>query len=549
MTFRLDGHDNFLFLGSASFVVDRWESCKNHPVPGAGEPNDWSCGRRGEERRGEKHLKCQSLPAAPRVRAAWPAPCSSFLAASAEQRVAPGGDGRTVRRWINGRSCGKECRGVGGAEGASGAPSPGAERLPGLAGWGTAKRPELRKRNGAEQDREASEAAESPGSAESESCGAGEPNDWSCGRRGEERRGEKHLKCQSLPAAPRVRAEWPAPCSSFLAASAEQRVAPGGDGRTVRRWINGRSCGKECRGVGGAEGASGAPSPGAERLPGLAGWGTAKRPELRKRNGGEQDGEASEAAESPGSAESESCGAGEPNDWSCGRRGEERRGEKHLKCQSLPAAPRVRAAWPAPCSSFLAASAEQRIAPGGDGRTVRRWINGRSCGKECRGVGGAEGASGAPSPGAERLPGLAGWGTAKRPELRKRNGGEQDGEASEAAESPGSAESESCGAGEPNDWSCGRRGEERRGEKHLKCQSLPAAPRVRAVWPAPCSSFLAASAEQRIAPGGDGRTVRRWSNGRSCGKECRGVGGAEGASGAPSPGAERLPGLAGCVTE
>ncbi|XP_075267998.1 uncharacterized protein LOC142359018 isoform X2 [Opisthocomus hoazin] len=172
---------------------------------------------------------------------------------------------------------------------------------------------------------------------ESQTIGAAEEE-------GEERRGEKHLKCQSLPAAPRVRAAWPAPCSSFLAASAEQRVAPGGDGRTVRRWINGRSCGKECRGVGGAEGASGAPSPGAERLPGLAGWGTAKRPELRKRNGGEQDGEASEAAESPGSAESESCGAGEPNDWSCGRRREERRGEKHLKCQSLPAAPRVRAA-------------------------------------------------------------------------------------------------------------------------------------------------------------------------------------------------------------
>ncbi|XP_075268115.1 uncharacterized protein LOC142359339 [Opisthocomus hoazin] len=209
-------------------------------------------------------------------------------------------------------------------------------------------------------------------------------------------------------------------------------------------------------------------------------WGTAKRPELRKRNGGEQDGEVSEAAESPGSAESESCGAGEPNDWSCGRRREERRGEKHLKCQSLPAAPRVRAAWPAPCSSFLAASAEQRVAPGGDGRTVRRWINRRSCGKECRGVGGAEGASGAPSPGAERLPGLAGWGTAKRPELRKRNGGEQDGEVSEAAESPGSAESESCGGGQPSDRSYGRGMEESRTEKCLKRQSLPGARRARA---------------------------------------------------------------------
>ncbi|XP_075268002.1 uncharacterized protein LOC142359018 isoform X4 [Opisthocomus hoazin] len=172
---------------------------------------------------------------------------------------------------------------------------------------------------------------------ESQTIGAAEEE-------GEERRGEKHLKCQSLPAAPRVRAAWPAPCSSFLAASAEQRVAPGGDGRTVRRWINGRSCGKECRGVGGAEGASGAPSPGAERLPGLAGWGTAKRPELRKRNGGEQDGEASEAAESPGSAESESCGGGQPSDRSYGRGMEESRTEKRLKRQSLPGARRARAA-------------------------------------------------------------------------------------------------------------------------------------------------------------------------------------------------------------
>ncbi|XP_075292782.1 uncharacterized protein LOC142363265 isoform X4 [Opisthocomus hoazin] len=43
-----------------------------------------------EEGRREKRLKWQSLPAVPRARAAWPAPCSSFLAASAEQRVAPG---------------------------------------------------------------------------------------------------------------------------------------------------------------------------------------------------------------------------------------------------------------------------------------------------------------------------------------------------------------------------------------------------------------------------------------------------------------------------
>ncbi|XP_075268078.1 uncharacterized protein LOC142360193 [Opisthocomus hoazin] len=190
-------------------------------------------------------------------------------------------------------------------------------------------------------------------------------------------------------------------------------------------------------------GSVGGPDPGAERLPGLAGWGTAKRPELRKRNGGEQDGEASEAAESPGSAESESCGAGEPNDWSCGRRGEERRGEKHLKCQSLPAAPRVRAAWPAPCSSFLAASAEQRVSPGGDGRTVRRWINGRSCRKECRGVGGAEGASGAPTP---EQSGSRDW----------------------------------LGGGQPSDRSYGRGMEESRTEKRLKRQSLPGARRARA---------------------------------------------------------------------
>ncbi|XP_075268080.1 uncharacterized protein LOC142359261 isoform X2 [Opisthocomus hoazin] len=91
-------------------------------------------------------------------------------------------------------------------------------------------------------------------------------------------------------------------------------------------------------------GSVGGPDPGAERLPGLAGWGTAKRPELRKRNGGEQDGEASEAAESPGSAESESCGGGQPSDRSYGRGMEESRTEKRLKRQSLPGAQRARAA-------------------------------------------------------------------------------------------------------------------------------------------------------------------------------------------------------------
>ncbi|XP_075283484.1 uncharacterized protein LOC142362089 isoform X2 [Opisthocomus hoazin] len=81
---------------------------------------------------------------------------------------------------------------------------------------------------------------------------------------------------------------------------------------------------------------------------------------------GEKEREASEAAVSPGNAESESCGGEEPNDWSYRRRREERRREKHLKCQSLLAAPRARAAWPAPCSSFLAATVQQRIIPGAD---------------------------------------------------------------------------------------------------------------------------------------------------------------------------------------
>ncbi|XP_075268162.1 uncharacterized protein LOC142359438 isoform X3 [Opisthocomus hoazin] len=75
---------------------------------------------------------------------------------------------------------------------------------------------------------------------------------------------------------------------------------------------------------------------------------TAKRPELRKRKGGEQGREASEAAESPGSAESESCGGGQPSDRRYGRGVQESRREKRLKRQSLPAAPRARAALPVP---------------------------------------------------------------------------------------------------------------------------------------------------------------------------------------------------------
>ncbi|XP_075298659.1 phospholipid transfer protein C2CD2L isoform X2 [Opisthocomus hoazin] len=59
---------------------------------GGGQPSDRSYGRGREESRREKRLKRQSLSAVPKARAARPAPCSSFLAASAEQRVAPGAD-------------------------------------------------------------------------------------------------------------------------------------------------------------------------------------------------------------------------------------------------------------------------------------------------------------------------------------------------------------------------------------------------------------------------------------------------------------------------
>ncbi|XP_075011598.1 uncharacterized protein LOC142084658 isoform X1 [Calonectris borealis] len=110
-------------------------------------------------------------------------------------------------------------------------------------------------------------------------------------------------------------------------------------------------------------------------------WRTAKRPELQKRKGGEKEKEASELSNSPGSAESESCGGGQPSDRSYRKGKEERRRRKRLNCQSLPAAPRARAApaaafffsCPAPCSTFLAAStsAQQPIGPGASRPTVR----------------------------------------------------------------------------------------------------------------------------------------------------------------------------------
>ncbi|XP_075298971.1 uncharacterized protein LOC142364117 isoform X2 [Opisthocomus hoazin] len=88
------------------------------------------------------------------------------------------------------------------------------------------------------------------------------------------------------------------------------------------------------------------------------------------------------------------------------------------------------------------------------------------------------------------------WRTAKQLELRKRKVGEK--EASEAAESPSSPKT---------------------------------------------------SAQQCIAPGANRPTVLHLTNGRRSRKDCQGVQGAGGASGAPSPGADPLPGLAGCMTE
>ncbi|XP_075298970.1 uncharacterized protein LOC142364117 isoform X1 [Opisthocomus hoazin] len=58
-----------------------------------------------------------------------------------------------------------------------------------------------------------------------------------------------------------------------------------------------------------------------------------------------------------------------------------------------------------------------------------------------------------------------------------------------------------------------------------------------------------ASAQQCIAPGANRPTVLHLTNGRRSRKDCQGVQGAGGASGAPSPGADPLPGLAGCMTE
>ncbi|KAM6266479.1 uncharacterized protein M6G45_003982 isoform 1-T1 [Spheniscus humboldti] len=102
-------------------------------------------------------------------------------------------------------------------------------------------------------------------------------------------------------------------------------------------------------------------------------WRTAKRPELQKRKGGGKEKETSELANSPGSAESESCGGGQPSDRSYRRGREEGRRKKRLNWQILLAAPRARAACLAPCYSFLvaSASAQQPIAPGADRPTVR----------------------------------------------------------------------------------------------------------------------------------------------------------------------------------
>ncbi|XP_075287205.1 uncharacterized protein LOC142362457 [Opisthocomus hoazin] len=131
-------------------------------------------------------------------------------------------------------------------------------------------------------------------------------------------------------------------------------AAEAGESREgLRRRRNGRPPGWQLPGAAGEEGSLlvARSRPGRQRAPqGLyvspaaAWWGTAKRLELRKRNGGEQDREASEAAESPGSAESESCGGGQPSDRSYGRGMEESRTEKRLKRQSLPGARRARAA-------------------------------------------------------------------------------------------------------------------------------------------------------------------------------------------------------------
>ncbi|XP_076196928.1 uncharacterized protein LOC143161704 isoform X1 [Aptenodytes patagonicus] len=91
-----------------------------------------------------------------------------------------------------------------------------------------------------------------------------------------------------------------------------------------------------------------------------------RRGREERRKGGEKEKETSELANSPSSAES--CGGGQPSDRSYRRGRDESRRKKHLNWQILLAAPRVRAACPAPCSSFLATStsAQQPITPGGD---------------------------------------------------------------------------------------------------------------------------------------------------------------------------------------
>ncbi|XP_076207383.1 uncharacterized protein LOC143166678 [Aptenodytes patagonicus] len=73
-------------------------------------------------------------------------------------------------------------------------------------------------------------------------------------------------------------------------------------------------------------------------------WRTAKQPELQKRKGGGKEKEASELANSPGSAESERCGGGEPSDRSYRRGREQSRRKKRPNWQILPAVLRVRAA-------------------------------------------------------------------------------------------------------------------------------------------------------------------------------------------------------------
>ncbi|XP_075268297.1 uncharacterized protein LOC142359798 isoform X2 [Opisthocomus hoazin] len=73
------------------------------------------------------------------------------------------------------------------------------------------------------------------------------------------------------------------------------------------------------------------------------------------------------------------------------------------------------------------------------------------------------------------------WRTAKRPELRKRKGGEQEREASEAVESSGSAVSESSGGGQPSDQSYGRGREESRREASEVAESPGSAERESCV--------------------------------------------------------------------